>query len=241
MSAYVPPYAPIVVLAFLGTALLLAACGLTFLVGLLRRSQSVLRGSAAMAAIALAGYFVILIGLSVFSREVSLPMGAWKYFCEIDCHIANAVTNVRTAANVGPEAQQVSSGGQFVIVELKTWFDPSTIGPQRGNGPLTPNARSVFLVDGAGRNYRESAKADAVLAALRLHSTPLRTALRPGEAYVSYCVFGVPAAASKLRLQLSAADAEDALLWGHENSLLHKRIMFSLEPVSSITPSADSN
>lgn len=125
----------------------------------------------------LAGYLMILLGFSALSREVSLPIGAWKYFCEMDCHIVNAVTNVRMAANVGPESQQGSSGRQFVIVELKTWFDPSTIGAQRGNAPLTPNARSVVTVDRAGRRYRESAKADAVLAALRLHSTPLRTAL----------------------------------------------------------------
>jgi len=233
----VPQYAPIVVLAFLGTILLLAACGLTFLVGLLRRSRRILRGSAGIGAIVLAGYLMILLGFSAFSREVSLPVGAWKYFCEIDCHIANAVTNVRLAANVGPESQQVSSGGQFVIVELKTWFDPSTIGPQRGNAPLTPNARSVVLVDSAGRRYREWAKTHAVLAALRLHSTPLDTALRPGDAYVSYFVFEVSADAAKLRLELSARDGEDALLWGHENSPGHKKIAFSLESIPGATSS----
>jgi hypothetical protein len=237
MSAYVPPNAPIVVLAFVGTALLLIVCGLIFLVGLLRRSRRIVLGAAGTGAIVLAAYLAILIGFSAFSREVSLSMGAWKYFCEIDCHIANSVTSVRTAANIGPEAQPVSSGGQFVIVELKTWFDPSTIGPQRGNGPLTPNARSEVLVDSTGRHYRESPKADAVLAALRLHSTPLRTALRPGEAYVSYCVFEVPSDALKLRLQLSTADAEDTLLWGHENSPLHKKIAFSLQPVPGAVPS----
>jgi hypothetical protein len=237
MSAYVPPYAPSVVLAFLGTVLLLAACGLTFLVGLLRRSRRILLGAAGTGATVLAGYLVILIGFSAFSREVSLPIGAWKYFCEIDCHIANAVTNVRTAATAGPEAQQISSSGQFVIVELKTWFDLSTIGPQRGNGPLTPNARSVVLLDSTGRQYRESAKALAVLAALRLSSTPLRTALRPGATYVSYCVFEVPADRSKLRLQLSAADVEDALLWGHENSPMHQKITFSLEPLRGVASS----
>ncbi len=231
MSVYVPQYAPIVVLAFLGTILLLAACGLTFLVGLLRRSRRILRGSAGIGAMVLAGYLMILLGFSAFSREVLLPVGAWKYFCEIDCHIANAVTDVRLASNVGPQSQPVSCGGQFVIVELKTWFDPSTIGPQRGNAPLTPNARSVVLLDSAGRRHRESGKAHAVLAALRLHSTPLGTALRPGDAFVSYFVFEVPGDAAKLRLELSADDSEDALLWGHENSPWHKKIAFSLESI----------
>ncbi len=231
MTEYVPPNASIAALAFLGTALSLILCAVTLLLGLLRKSRRILQGAAVTGAIVLTGYIAILIGFSVFSREISLPLGSWKYFCEIDCHIANAVTDVRKATNVGPEAQQISSQGQFVIVEVKTWFDASTIGPQRGNGPLTPNERSVVLVDSAGRSYRESSRARAVLSAIGLQSTPLRTPLRPGEAYVSYFVFEVPADASKLQLQLRAADPEDALLWGHENSPLHKKIAFSLAPV----------
>lgn len=231
MSAYVPQNAPIVVLAFLGMVLLLATCALAFLFGLLRKSPRILRGAAATGAILLGGYSAILIGFSLFSWEIRLPMGSWKYFCEIDCHIANTVTNVRTAASVGPEANQVSSSGQFVIVEVKTWFDPSTIGPQRGNGPLTPNERSVALIDGRSRNYRESARTAAVLSAMGVQSTPLGTPLRPGEAYVSYFVFEVPSDTFKFQLQLSAADREDALFWGHENSPLHKKIAFSLDPI----------
>jgi len=79
-------------------------------------------------------------------------------------------------------AQQLSSHGQFVLVELKTCFDSSTIGPQRGNGPLTPNERSVMLIDGSGREYRESLRAAGVLSAMGLQSTPLGMPLRPGEA-----------------------------------------------------------
>lgn len=96
-------------------------------------------------------------------------------------------------------------------------------------GP-TPNERSAILIDGAGGNYRQSSQAAAVLSAMGLHSTPLGMPLRPGEAYVSYLVFEVPANRSKLRLQFSAADAEDTLLWGHENSPRHKKITFCLDP-----------
>lgn len=232
MPEYMPQNAPIVVLAFLGTVLLLAICALAFLFGLFRKSPRILLGSAVTGAILMAGYCAILIGFSVFSREIRLPMGSWKYFCEIDCHIANAVTDVWTAASVGPEANQVSSNGQFVIVEVRTWFDPSTISPHRGNGPLTPNERYVVLVDGTSRNYRESTRAEAVLSAMGVQSTPPRTPLRPGEVYVSYFVFEVPSDASKLQLQLSGADREDELLWGHENSPLHKKITFSLDPIA---------
>ncbi len=237
MSEFMPTNAPIAVLAFLGTLLLLFVCALLFLVGLLRKSRIVLRIAATTAAIVLAGYVAILLGFSLFSSEVSLPMGAWKYFCEIDCHIANAVTHVRVAPKVGPDSELVSSRGQLVVVEVTTWFDSSTIGPHRGNGPLTPNARSLTVVDGTGRSYSESARTGEVLSALRLQSTPLRTPLRPGEAYVSYFVFEVPSFASNLGLQLTAADSEDRLLWGHENSPLHKKITFSLDVSPGFTTS----
>jgi hypothetical protein len=63
----------------------------------------------------------------------------------------------------------------------------------------------------------------------------VQTPLRPGEAYGSYFVFEVPAGASKFQLHVSAADGEDALLSGHENSPLHQKIIFSLDPKTSPT------
>jgi hypothetical protein len=61
----------------------------------------------------------------------------------------------------------------------------------------------------------------------------VHTPVRPGEAYGSPFVFEVPAAASKFQLAMCAADEEDALLWGLENSPLHKKIIFSLGPKNS--------
>jgi hypothetical protein len=236
MSAYTPQFAPIVVLAFLGTGFLLAASVLLLVGGLIGKSRLVLRLGWISGLVLLVGYGGILMGFSWLSREVVLPMGCWKYFCEIDCHVADSVTGIRTIGSADPEMAQVAGNGKFVVIQLKTWFDPTTISAHRGNGPLTPNARVVHLEDAAGRFYDESARESAVLATLGLASTPLRTALRPGESYVTYLVFEVPPSAGGFRLLLSSADEVNALLWGDENSVWHKRIAFSLEPEGSLKP-----
>jgi len=88
MSVYTPHLAPVVVLAFLGTVFLLILSIFVGLVGILRKSRRIaLSGIAACVSIVVA-YGSVLLGLSLLSHDVELPQGAWKYFCEIDCHIA---------------------------------------------------------------------------------------------------------------------------------------------------------
>ena len=235
MAAYMPEFAPIVVLAFLGTGFLLAVSVLLLAAGLIRKSRVILRLGWMSGLALLVCYGGILLGLSLLSRELVLPVGAWKYFCEIDCHLAYSAGEVRNIASAGPEMLQLAGNGKFVVIQVKTWFDPATISARRGDGPLTPNERKILLFDGLGHSYERSAREDEVLAALGLVSTPLRTPLRPGEAYGSYFVFEVPADASRFQLHVSAADGEDVLLWGHENSPLHKKIIFSLDSMTGPT------
>jgi|SRR5271165_6339308 len=231
MPVFTPHFAPFVVLAFLGTAFALVLCLLIVLIGALRKSRVlVLSGLGAGLALALV-YGMVLLGLSLFSSEAVLAQGEWKYFCEIDCHIAYAVAGVQVARSVGPEMQPVTASGKFVIVALKTWFDPSTISAHRGNGPLMPNERKLCLIDSAGHVFGKSPRTEAILTAAALHSAPLRTALRPGESYVSYLVFEIPSESSQLRLLLSSADEVDIALWGHEDSPFHKKAFFAL-PIS---------
>ncbi len=236
MAAYTPQFAPIVVLAFLGTGFLLAVSVLLLVGGLIGKSRPMLRLGWISGLVLLLCYSGILLGLSLFSREVVLPMGGWKYFCEIDCHVADSVTGIRTIASAGPEMAQPTGNAKFLVIQLKTWFDPTTISEHRGNGPLTPNGREVCLHDSSGRFYEQSARESNVLKALGLASTPLRTPLRPGESYVSYLVFEVPAGADGFGLLLTSADEVNALLWGDENSVWHKKISFSLEPESALKP-----
>jgi hypothetical protein len=227
MSVYTPQLAPMVLLAFLGTMALLTLCLLATLTGALRKSRPMVLGGMAVGLIILLGYGSILLGLSLLSRDVALAPGAWKYFCELDCHIAYSIGEVQVAP--GPKIETVTANGRFAIVQLKTWFDPSTISTHRGNRPLTPNARTITLVDNRGRQFLPSGKSELVLAAARLHSTPLGEPLRPGESYVSYLVFEIPNQAQGLKLLLTSAGPENCFIWGHESSPLHAKAYFTLQ------------
>jgi hypothetical protein len=228
MSVYTPHFAPIAVLAFLGTGALLALCVAVALIGALRGSRPAVMGALAAGVTILAGYAAVLFGLSLFSRDVEISEGAWKYFCEIDCHIAYTVGGMKTAEYARPELQAAAANSSFAIVQLKTWFDPTTISPRRGNGPLTPNRRTLTLLDDRGRRFAPSVKTEAVLAAAGLHSTSLREALRPGESYVSYIVFEIPRDAKGLKLLVTSSDEEGFLIWDDENSPWHRKAYFRL-------------
>ena len=94
---FVPPFAPMVVLAFLGTALLLALGGAVFLYALLFKKQRLVV-PIAVALVGVAGlYAAALLASSALSRERVLHPQEKKYFCEIDCHLAYSVERVEVA------------------------------------------------------------------------------------------------------------------------------------------------
>lgn len=234
MSAYMPQFAPVVVLFFLGNIFMIGVSFLVLVYGAVRRSGFFTRlGGGAMLAI-VAGYFLLLTGVSFASSEEVLPAGSWKYFCEIDCHIAYSLVGAQTTAALGPEMQQVSAQGKFVVVRVKTWFDERSISAHRGNGPLTPNGRKVVLVDDAGQRFAPSQDGQMALARLTSSATPLTQALRPGESYMTDLVFDVPRDAHKLRLLITEDDPETRLVIGHENSLFHKKIYIGLDAAPAL-------
>jgi len=237
MPEFMPHFAPIVVLLFLGTVLFIGASFLLLFYGAIRRSAFLTKlGSGAVVTIA-TGYFLLLSGVSLASSEKTLPSGGWKYFCEIDCHIAYSLIGAQTAVVLGPELQQVSARGQFVVVRVKTWFDERTISAHRGNGPLTPNRRRVLLVDNRGRSLAPSPKGQIAFAQFIGPSTPLTQPLRPGESYTTDFVFDVPSDVQTLRLLITEDDPETRFVIGHENSLLHKKIYFDTNSATRLTDS----
>ena len=229
MSEFMPHFAPVVVLLFLGTVLLLGASIVVLFYGSVRRSAFFTRLGLGTAVTIAAGYFILLTGVSFASSEIVLPRGGWKYFCEIDCHLAYSLISAQTTAALGPELQQVSARGEFVIVRVKTWFDEHTISAHRGNGPLTPNVRKVILIDDRGGSFGPSPEGQAALERLTNQSTPLTRPLRPGESYITDFAFDVPKDARGLRLLITEDDPETRLVIGHENSLLHKKIYFGVD------------
>jgi hypothetical protein len=238
MSEYMPHFAPVVVLLFLGTVLLIGLSVLVLLYGAVGHSRFFAKVGAGASFTMGAGYFLLLTGVSLASNEENLPAGGWKYFCEIDCHLAYSLIGRQTVTAIGPEIQQVSARGEFIIVRVKTWFDERTVSAHRGNGPLTPNSRRVVLVDDTGRSFKPSPADQAVFQRFNGTSRPLTEPLRPGESYMTDFVFDVPKDAHGLRLLITDDDPETRLVIGHENSLLHKKIYFTLNSAPSLPPPA---
>ena len=238
MSESMPHFAPVVVLFFLGTIFMIGVCFLVLLYGGVRRSAFFTRlGGGAMVAIA-AGYFILLTGVSFASSEEVLPPNGWKYFCEIDCHIAYSLVGAQTTAVLGQEIQQVGAHGKVVVVRVRTWLDERTISAHRGTGPLTPNPRKVILVDDGGGKFAPSPEGQRAIAHLTDNSTSLAQPLRPGESYTTDFVFDVPRDARSLRLLISEDDPETRLVIGHENSLFHKKIYFAVDGSPPLTQTA---
>lgn len=214
--------------AFLGTVLLLVGSLLTALA-----LRSAGRRAGAGRALAVAGaaagvYLVLLLAVGAMSRAREVAPGQEKYFCEIDCHLAYSVAGVRRTPTLGGRPAR----GVWEVVTMRMRFDPGTISERRGDGPLTPNPRRVWLLDAAGRRHDAADVGSGPLARAAGASAPLTTPLRPGQSSTTTLVFDVPADAGPTRLVLTEADPVTRLLIGHENSLLHARTAFALRPTA---------
>ncbi len=203
--------APLAVVGFLAAAGgLFVALGAALIFGFARKPKFArialvtLGGGAAM-------YLVLLLAFSASSREVALARGQEKYFCEIDCHLAYSVADVKTLAG---------EGTMNYTITLRTRFDETTASPSRPkDAPLTPSPRAVVLLDDAGRIYEPVSSSG--------HS--LMTPLRPAESYTTQVEFRVPGSAGGLRLLVNTSPAwPDHVVIGDENSWLHKKTYFSL-------------
>jgi hypothetical protein len=203
--------APLGVLGFL------AACGGVFvafaaaLIFWFARKPKFARIAALILGTGAVGYFGLLLGFSAGSHTAILARGQEKYFCEIDCHLAYAIVDVKTQ----PEAEST----RFVVA-LRTRFDETTISAQRPkDAPLTPSPREVRVIDSNGREYVPAST----------EGTPLMTPLKPGDSYTTELEFNVPKDASGLRLLINTRPQwPDHLVIGDENSWLHKKTYFAL-------------
>jgi len=127
---------------------------------------------------------------------------------------------VTAAERVGPLGQAVT---------LRTWFDPATIAPFRGDAPLSPGPRTVYLLDDAGRRRAPSPAATAAWEKSHGESTPLGRELRPGQSYTTTLVFDLPADARADRLFVGDPPGGiETVLIGHENSPGHGKTYLAL-------------
>jgi hypothetical protein len=203
--------APLAVMAFLGAIaglfLALAAAAIAWFA----RKPKFARASLLVLPAGAALYFALLIGFSLASHTHILAHSQEKYFCEIDCHLAYSVLDVKT---------EPAAGATHYAVTLRTRFDETTTSPSRPKDvPLTPSPRTVLLIDASGHEYQPVA----------VEGTPLQTPLKPSDSYTTQLAFDVPPNAKDLRLLITTTPAwPDHVVIGDENSLLHHKTYFAL-------------
>jgi hypothetical protein len=211
--------APLAVLGFLAAAAGLFAALTGALIAWFARKPKFARLLLLAAGAGAAAYFGLLLGFSFGSHTTTLARGQEKYFCEIDCHLAYSVIDVK--ADSQPAVTRY-------LVTLRTRFDETTTSPTRPkDAPLTPSPRQVRLLDANGREYAPGA----------VQGTPLLTPLKPADSYTTQLEFDIPKdkgvnkekEAGSLRLLINTTPAlPDHLVIGDENSLLHKKTFFAL-------------
>ncbi len=220
--------APVGVLAFLGTGLLFLVAALV-LAGSLVGRKFRLAKFVLIAMLVIAGIYAgAMLAFSLAGREKVLARGEEKHFCEIDCHLAYSIANVRQTKTLGTLPNQLTAQGVYTIVTLKTRFDETTIAPWRGNGLLYPNGRVLTLTDERGNQHAPANALDASQAS----GTPLTAPLRPGESYTTEVVFDLPADVKGATLLINEGDFATHFIVGHENSFLHGKTRFQLGALS---------
>jgi hypothetical protein len=220
--------APLGVLLFLGTCALLFVVGLGLIYSVIRKKFVVTR-FALIAIAAITGlYLGVMLIFSFASSEKVLARGEEKHFCEIDCHLAYSIAEVRETKTLGEAHRQATAVGTFRVVTIKTRFDETTIGPNRGNRQLHPNSRILAVSDESGNKYFPSSSGQTALESSQAAGTPITTPLRPSETYLSTFVFDLPDAIRSPTLLIHEGEAVTHFIIGHENSPLHKKTRFSI-------------
>ncbi len=210
-------------LALLGSGALVLLLLLAGAWGLVRGNRRLARGAGVGIAGLIGGYVFLLLGAGLLSRDMTLPVGGEKYFCEIDCHVAYSITGVTR------EAPGAGVTGWVWIVTLRTRFDETTISPSRGReAPLWPSRRLARLLDSAGALHEPLSDGAEGGGAGAARSTPLTTALRPGESYTTELRFALPAGVGAMDLLVEDAEGVSTVLIGHERSPWHGKTLLAL-------------
>ena len=196
------------ILAVLGTL----ALGAGYVLALLLKKALWARWLLRIELAGLALYVLLFLFASFTSHTRELAVGEEKHICEVDCHLAYAVTGVQTIKQWNGKTAQ----GTFYVVTVRVQFDSNTIASWRPRDiPVYPNGRAVALIDGQGRRY--PAPVDA-----------LTRKLIPGESYTTDFVFDLPSDATNPRLMLASGDWPTRLMIAHENAFLHGKVLFRL-------------
>lgn len=201
------------------------AAAVLFATGKRRAAAGVVLGAAGLAAL----YSTVLLAFSLASREQVAARGDEKYFCEVDCHLAYSVVDVRQTKVLGNGASRATARGLYRVVTLRVRFDPETTSSRRPKElALTPNPRSVRVVVPCGGAYGPDPAGQLALESVEGPEIPLTRPLVPGESYLTRLVFDLPEKVRDPRLLVTESDSITRALIGHENSPLHRKTSFRL-------------
>lgn len=209
------------ILALLGAIGLVGLSVAAMLWGRLRGKTAVTRVATGLLLGTLGGYALLLLGAGLLSHDRVLAPDQEKYFCELDCHLAYRVMAVLPLPE-GP-------AGAAWAVTLRTRFDPQTISPQRGDGPLTPNPRRVWLITSTGGRVAPLQGSGGTGS----DSRPLTEPLRPGESYQTVLLFPAVPGAEPASVLVEDDMWPDPLLIGHEASPFHGRTLLPIPAAGS--------
>ena len=224
--------APIGALAFLGTGLLMLVAVLALVGSLVVRKFRFAKFVLIALLVIIGVYIGAMLAFSLAGPEKVLARGEEKYFCEIDCHLAYSIANVRQTRTLGTAASQSTAQGVYTLVTIKTRFDETTIASFRGNALLYPNSRVLTLTDERGNKYAPANAAVSATDATQTSSTPLTAPLRPGESYTTEIVFDLPADVKRATLLINEGEFVTHFIIGHENSFWHGKTRFQLGALS---------
>ncbi len=172
--------------------------------------------------ILLGGYGMALAAFSFVSHDRVLAVGEEKYFCEIDCHLAYSIAEAPSQPALQTNAP---ANERALTVVLRTRFDANSISARRPKDvPLTPNPRSVILLDSNGRSYAPSFPQP-----ISAEQHPLTDALLPGASYLTAISFTVPRDAKDLRLLVISSTGPERVMIGHEESFFHGKTYFRVD------------
>ena len=220
--------APIGVLLFLGAGLVIALTCLLLVYALVRKKNVIRKFAFLTLAMVAGAYLALMLIFSWSSSDRVLLRGQEKHFCEIDCHLAYSVLDVKQTKSLGNPPQTLNASGIFYLVTVRTRFDETTISPRRGSGPLSPNPRLLTVIDSNGTRYSPSAAAQTALQQSTGSGMPITTALRPGESYSTTVVFDLPETIQHPVLLINERDWITHFVIGHENSVAHKKTTFQI-------------
>ena len=188
-------------LAVVGTA----GAGTTLaLVAAVKGNRRLFRRAAVATGTITTGYVLMVAGAAALAPDRLLVPGDEKYICELDCHLAYSVVDVRR-------------DGRSLTVQLNVRFDAQTVSRSRPRDlPVYPGSRKVRLVDSAGEEYPPVSLGD------------LQRTLLPGQSYRTALIFDVDPGARGLVLYIADGDPSKMVLVGSDNALLRRPAGFQL-------------